>query len=201
MRITVALGQARGTQRWMRTVLLTAGLALLVSAAPHPVGAEANNPRDAAETQASACELGGGEAHVFVLRDAASGVYHTSVNCTGGDLDGMDCQNDAVNGADCTMPEWWRFQYVLDGWWVSTSEIVGVLESGSEQQITAMMTDLEAAQEGGQAVAPPAQEQGPAAQPSVTSADEQEHEQATTNSKHQKGKKGKHGKKGGKGRK
>jgi hypothetical protein len=91
MTTTVVAPTSRGS-RWMRTVVLTVGGALLaVSLLPSAVRAETNQGTDANTAfQAKLCRAGGGSPEVHV--DATTG--SSVVFCHGGVYGGMFCLND-----------------------------------------------------------------------------------------------------------
>ena len=201
MRTTATTAQISGLQTWVRTVLLTAGLALLVAAPPQPVGAEQipQTPSDAGTNQVLACRMMGGTATSDSNR-TGDGLISTTVTCRVPGLGGWVCYNGRYTGTMCwaippsgaTAPSKW--QDILGG------EVLPVLESGSATEINARLAELEATDDEGPTTHP-SDDQGPTAHPSVDSGNNQEHQQATGGDQGKPGKQGKHGKKGGKHRK
>jgi len=178
-----------GRSGWIRTLVVTVGIALLVlTLMPPAVRAETSEGvRDNTLWQVALCEAGGGKATVTTAeRTVSGGLLSTTVECHGGILDGVHCYNSSLgtlcNGgtAGSVSPEPGSQTWPLE-------EILPVLENGSPEQINDILTDLEGANE-----------PEPGASPSVVSPDDQHQDQDTHHSKH---KKGKHGKKGGTGRK
>ena len=140
--------------------------------------------------QVGICQAGGGTATVDVNR-TVEGIESTKVTCRGGLAGGVQCFN-GKGDPFCISTDAVSSEAGSQIWPVF--EVISVLETGSVHQFNELLTDLEAANAGGQDVAPAENDQGPAAQASFAGAD-QDHDQDTTTSK------GKKGKKGGKGRK
>jgi hypothetical protein len=168
----------------MRTVLVTVGIAVLGLAFMPSAARAAQSSQEISEGtayQVALCEAGGGTATVDVKR-TVEGVVSTTVKCTGGLLDGVNCDNMNI-GTFCSFaapPDpgsqtWQRVDFIND------------LETGSDKQIKQVVADVEAGNN-----------QGSGTRASLVSPDDQQQDQDTHDSKH---KKGKHGKKGGKGRK
>jgi hypothetical protein len=178
----------------MRTMLVMVGIAVLgMTFTPLAARAAENDARDTAKYQAAGCALTGGEADVHVEFDAASGDFISQTTCKGGLLDGVTCTN-FPEGSICSKPSaplvdgQWQFYEVVPTW--SYHEVIEIFETGSPAEYHQLLTDLEAAGDGGEEAA--------------SAADTRDQQQDTNNGKQKKskhGKKGKNGKKGGKGRK
>ena len=190
--MTATGATARSKYGWMRTVVLTVGIALLgMTLLPSAARAEINDGRtDSAAFLAKLCKAGGG---VVVIVDNPG---WTVVSCSGGVYGGMECYF-GPEGTFCTgaYPHPVHLDAGSQIWQID--EILPVLENGSPEQLDEILDDLEAANPGGQNVAPPADQAAPVAASGVVSPDDQQQDQ-----NHSTGKaKGKKGKKGGKGRK
>ena len=92
MPTTAATTRTHGIFGWMRTLLVVAGVAVLLTSASQPAGAEEKSAYDRAVDQITACENLGGTATVDVTR-SPNGSVNITVTCTGGWLGGIECSN------------------------------------------------------------------------------------------------------------
>ena len=168
----------------IRTVLLTLGIALLGMTLPPPAArAETNQGTSAnAVFQAALCKAGGG---TVVVVDMPG---WSTVSCYGGVYDGMSCYN-GPEGVFCTgaFPKPTSRAAGSHIW--QPAEVIPVLESGTPEQITQMLTEIEAANEGGQDLTSPGDESAPVAAPSVVNPDDKHQNTGKSKSKKGKGKK------------
>jgi hypothetical protein len=171
----------RGRSGWVRTMVLTVGIALLgLTLLPPVAGAEADINANV-NFQIALCEAGGGTAEVDVTRSPGTGLVAVDITCHGGVYDGMNCFNSSY-GVTCTgaHPNPVPFNPGSHVW--QLEEVIPVLETGSAAQIEQVVAEVEAAND-----------QGSGADPSVVNPDDQQ-DQDSTHRKHKKGKHGKHGK-------
>jgi hypothetical protein len=183
---TAAAATTRSRFGWIRTLVLTVGIALLgVTLLPPAAGAEADINANV-NFQIALCEAGGGTAEVDATRTPGAGLIAVDITCHGGVYDGMNCFTSPY-GVTCTgaHPRPVPFRPGSHLW--QLKEVMPILESGSVAQIAQVVAAVEAVHDlrsdaGSRVVSP----------------DDQQQDQDTTPSKH---KKGKHGKKGGKHRK
>jgi len=191
---TAAPTPTSGGPNWMQTVVLTLSIALLgLTLTPPAAQAADSDPSANATFQILLCEAGGGTATVDSTR-TGNGLAGVQVTCQGGTFDGMDCFNSAY-GTTCTGAHPNPVPRDAGSHVWQLDEVLPVLESGSVEQMHDILADLEAANEGGQDVAPAEIDQRPDIKPSVAASDDDQDKDKA------KSKKGKKGKKGGKGRK
>ena len=177
---TVTTAPIGSLQTWVRPILLTAGLALLLASPVQPVGAEEkHDAAQAAWTQIAFCEAMGGTATVEDYRTPGDGLVQTVVTCKF-PWGGWHCVNDQYGStcfpnASVVSPHKWS-----NDW--TTADVLEVLETGSVTQINALLADLDVGNL-----------QTLQATKSAVSPAEQHQDQHPKHSKHQKGKHGKHG--------
>lgn len=122
-------------------MLLVAGFALVISGAPHPAAAEANDPMAAATQQKQNCELMGGTGTVRTLR-TPSGNNASAVSCAGGIADGVSCYNDS-KGTTCYHPDV-TFTAPVEGWHVRPGDVLAQAEGGSTVPIKTVISAFNA---------------------------------------------------------
>src|SRR5262245_19742802 len=143
MQITAATGRTSGTQRWMRTLILTAGIALLVNAVPRSAAAE-DNSYHRALAQIAECEAQGGTATVDVSR-SPNGSVLVIVTCEGALNSIFTCYNWANGPTTC----YETYQKPGGSPFAPIDETLPLLESGSVDQFMALLPDLEAGNDQG----------------------------------------------------
>jgi hypothetical protein len=194
---TTATATTRGIFGWMRTLVLTASIALLGLTLLPPAAEAAMSQADiSANTlfQIALCEAGGGKAQVEVIDRTVQGVRAMRVDCNGGVFGGMYCDNDSVYGVTCTgahphpvPPSQVGGRPIPPHLW-QTDLVLPVLEGGSLAQIERLVADVEVAF---------AQQMD--ADPTRSRRDDRPVDQDSSHGKHKQGKQGKQGKHGGKG--
>jgi hypothetical protein len=97
--------QTFGMQHLVRTVLFAAIVAVLAVTSIQRAEANQSGPgvNDPAQYQKALCEAAGGVGTIEVFRTVGSGLTDVQVNCKGGLLDGLRCDNhtDPVLGTIC----------------------------------------------------------------------------------------------------
>jgi hypothetical protein len=97
--------QTFGMQHLIRSVLFAAIVAVLVVTSIQRAEANQSGPgvNDPAQFQKALCEAAGGVGTIEVFRTVGSGLTDVQVNCKGGLLDGLRCDNhtDPVLGTIC----------------------------------------------------------------------------------------------------
>lgn len=140
---------SRSRSGWLRTLILTLGIALLGLTLRSPdVGAALNQGdiHSNAMFQIALCEAGGGKAQVDVYR-TSEGIKSIQVRCTGGTFNGMQCDNSRY-GVSCqgAHPNPVPFEpgSVLshDHLW-QLGEVLPILQSGSLLQVEHLVADVE----------------------------------------------------------
>ena len=102
MTTTTTTATTRSRIGWLRTLILTLGIALLgLTLRPPAVEAVMNQGdiHDNAMFQIALCEAGGGKAEVDVAR-YPDGIRSIQVKCKGGTFNGMQCDNSRY-GVSC----------------------------------------------------------------------------------------------------
>lgn len=150
MTTTTTTATTRSRIGWLRTLILTLGIALLgLTLRPPAVGAVMNQGdiHDNAMFQIALCEAGGGKAEVDVAR-YPDGIRSIQVKCKGGTFNGMQCDNSRY-GVSCqgANPKPVPFEPGSapshDHLW-QLGEVLPILESGSLLQIEQLVTDVDA---------------------------------------------------------
>src|SRR4029079_8074197 len=97
--------QTFGMQHLVRTVLFATTVAVLAVTSIQRAEANQSGPgvNDPAQYQKALCEAAGGVGTIEVFRTVGSGLTDVQVNCKGGLLDGLRCDNhtDPVLGTIC----------------------------------------------------------------------------------------------------
>jgi len=142
MQTTAPTTRTRGTFGWMRTLLVVAGVAVLLTSASQPAGAEEKTAHDRAVEQIAACENLGGTATVDVSRSPNGSVLIT-VECKGGWLGGVGCFNWAGGKTAC-----YSFSEQGDSrptrpQLAAIDQILPVLETGTAAQIASAVKAIQ----------------------------------------------------------
>ena len=150
MTTTMTNATTRSHIGWLRTLILTLGIAALgLTLRPPAIGAMGQDEiRDNAMFQIALCEAGGGKAEVATSSRTVEGLPSIQVRCRGGTFNGMQCDNSRY-GVSCqgAFPNPVPFEPgsapSRDHLW-QLSEVLPILESGSLLQIEQLVTDVDA---------------------------------------------------------